>query len=94
VVKEVDHVNDGCDLCVAQTYTYRAEFGFDGQGPWATLGCSEEGCEAHQACRPLWNDGDGTATTDVDLFGALWDFAEQDGWEMNAGAWCPEHKDR
>ena len=75
-------------------YSYRLEFGSDDGGPWGTLCCSQPGCDRHQAVRPLWNDGDGTATTDADIFGALLDFAETDGWELNRGAWCTRHRDR
>jgi hypothetical protein len=94
VVKDGEWVHDGCVLCIAHDYTYRLAFGFDGHGPWAVLTCGMDGCEAHESVRPVWGDGDGLATTDADLFAALLDFAQDDGWELGHGAYCPQHADR
>lgn len=70
----------------ALRYVYRVWFGHDAQGPYGVLMCSYGECDAHQAVRPGSLDyGDG------DIFAALLDFAEQDGWVLIDGAWCPAH---
>jgi hypothetical protein len=68
------------------SYTLRLLFGVDEVGPWASLDCSAEGCEVHEAVRPAeaW-------CRDDELVGVLFDFAEGGGWTFGSGAWCPVH---
>lgn len=73
-------------------YGYVLTFGQDDSGPWAALGCSAPGCGRHQAVRPEWNGGAGLSVTDGELLDVLVDFAHQDGWRVELGAWCPEHE--
>jgi len=79
-----------CTTCDLNTWTYELTFGFDGRGPWATLGCSEPGCGSHQAVRPL-DDADGMLFREDELVPVLFDFAERAGWEFGHGAFCSEH---
>jgi hypothetical protein len=90
VVKEHDWHPDGCALCADSEYDYRLRFGFDGSGPWAALGCSEPGCDAHQACRPMFSVDDPDPRDDA-FVAVLFDMAEETGWRLDRGAWCPEH---
>lgn len=93
VVKDHDwHADDGCELCAMNEYDYRIRFGFDGQGPWAALGCSEDGCDAHQACRPVFSLDDPNPRDDQ-YIAVLFDMCEETGWRLEHGAWCPAHRD-
>jgi hypothetical protein len=90
VVKEADDIDRECGLCATSEWSFRLVFGFDGNGPWAVLGCSEDGCETHEALRPVWSKENPTYRED-ELLAVLLDFAQEDGWEIANGAWCPVH---
>lgn len=85
----VEDVDDECPGCQVNTYEYRFEFGFDGNGPWAVLACAEDGCQAHQAVRPVWSeDRPGGPEDDGTLIAVLLEWAAGAGWDR---AWCPDH---
>lgn len=86
----VEDIETECAGCLMNTYRLGFEFGFDGSGPWGTLGCSHEECGAHEAVRPMWSEDRPTYRED-ELLGVLLDFAEDDGWIIEHGAWCPAH---
>jgi hypothetical protein len=85
----VAEVERDCEACEVNEYRYGFTFGFDSAGPWGTLACSSDGCEAHQAVRPVFETE--PAYTDVQLMEALLDFATDDGWRIDHGAWCSQH---
>lgn len=87
VVQLVEDIDTECPGCQVNTYQYRFEFGFDGNGPWAVLGCAADGCQAHQAVRPVWSE-DHPGDDDAALISVLLEWAAGAGWDR---AWCPEH---
>jgi hypothetical protein len=80
----------GATAAPVEAYGYDLSFGVDGSGPWAALGCSGEGCQAHQSVRPAWSE-DRPAYRDDEMVAVLFDFAVIDGWTIDVGAWCPVH---
>jgi hypothetical protein len=85
------HEDDGCPLRSSTDLPVR--MGFDGQGPWVSVRCSERGCAAAVTSRPHFDpDADvWPALALVDLIEAI---EEKDAWQVTwTTIYCPTHRD-
>jgi hypothetical protein len=64
--------------------------GSDASGLWASVGCDKRGCYRHVAARPAGH----RRVPAYDLICQVFDWAAEDGWELDGRAWCPEHARR